>query len=664
VRIVDDADEGFAAAGAWRADTSSGLGGGRHVGGTGAGSAEWTFPNVMPGYRYRVAATWTPTHERAAPATFTISDRLDESTVRVAVAVTVDQSRAPEDLAEDGGSWETLGPPVLVRGTTLSVRLTGEVAAPVADAVRIERVGDWQAPVGIPTPDFGISQSHMAYARPGCTYDYGSGPEAYRIGRDGPYTHYVDVGSGEATDKDNPFGTPERPRKSLPRDLPAGSVVEVHGGPYLGGWHISARASAERPVFVRGASPERRPEVRANIAMTGCYVVLENVLQTGQKDITVSPSADETAHHVAVRRCELIGQRKLQTGSALIAFGQEGLDVHHVVFYGNRIFGQGDSEDPSETDRHGIAVTRHTNNVWVVDNHVSFSQADALQINGWANESTHHVYVGRNCFHDDGENAVDIKEASDVIVSRNLMYGYRHVSGAAFNAHRDDGGVFGPRNVWVLFNEIHDAYDGIVSMGIKGDFHVIGNVIHHVEDAGVKGWSDGRRQVWSNTIFSARRGIAYSGTEAIDIADNVIAEMTGGGDHVYVSDPEAAAASTMSNNLLHQPGGTPSIRWGRRVYHDLDAFEERTGKGAGCLDAPPRFVDPAKGNFRLQGDSPAIDAGLSMRHLTDLFEHIHGLSIATDADGRARPQGRAVDLGAYEAPSANAVPAQLITVAP
>lgn len=54
----------------------------------------------------------------------------------------------------------------------------------------------------------------------------------------------------------------------------------------------------------------------------------------------------------------------------------------------------------------------------------------------------------------------------------------------------------------------------------------------------------------------------------------------------------------------------------------------------GITDA--RFVDPGNGDFRLQADSPAIDAGVS----------IQGFNI--DRQGTTRPQGNAWDLGAYE----------------
>src|SRR5262249_297970 len=50
----------------------------------------------------------------------------------------------------------------------------------------------------------------------------------------------------------------------------------------------------------------------------------------------------------------------------------------------------------------------------------------------------------------------------------------------------------------------------------------------------------------------------------------------------------------------------------------------------------PKFADPAAFDFHLRSGSPAVDAGIALS------------GVATDYDGRVRPRGGRVDIGAYE----------------
>ena len=58
--------------------------------------------------------------------------------------------------------------------------------------------------------------------------------------------------------------------------------------------------------------------------------------------------------------------------------------------------------------------------------------------------------------------------------------------------------------------------------------------------------------------------------------------------------------------------------------------------GIGNLSVDPKFESPSSGNFRLKSDSPLIDRG----------KIING--VKSDFDGKARPSGKSVDIGAFE----------------
>ena len=115
----------------------------------------------------------------------------------------------------------------------------------------------WQPPIGIPAPEFGISETYRMYddpakRNPDLTYTQNA--------EGGYYTHYVDNTDPNATDSGNPYGTAGCPRNTIPRALPAGSVVEVHNGANANGFGkalIDGVGTAERPIFVIGVGMPR-----------------------------------------------------------------------------------------------------------------------------------------------------------------------------------------------------------------------------------------------------------------------------------------------------------------------------------------------------------------------------------------------------------------------
>ena len=73
------------------------------------------------------------------------------------------------------------------------------------------------------------------------------------------------------------------------------------------------------------------------------------------------------------------------------------------------------------------------------------------------------------------------------------------------------------------------------------------------------------------------------------------------------------------------------------AFSDIDQAEYGLPNSNDNISAPPLWVDPARGDFRLQLGSPCIDRGSGMTGLQ-----------ATDYDGNPRVAGATVDLGAFE----------------
>ena len=59
----------------------------------------------------------------------------------------------------------------------------------------------------------------------------------------------------------------------------------------------------------------------------------------------------------------------------------------------------------------------------------------------------------------------------------------------------------------------------------------------------------------------------------------------------------------MEYNLLYQTEEPAKIFWGG-TYSGVTAFQIATGKGTGCLETNPLFIDPTNGDFNLQDTSP------------------------------------------------------------
>lgn len=137
VATIDDGDAGFVLGGTWGAATTGYLGDSRaHLAGTGSSTATWKFNGLVAG-TYRVYATWVAGSNRASNAPYTIT------TGGVTLgSVAVDQRVAPAERNVSSAWWKNLGD-FSISGTSLWATLSDAADnRVVADAVRIERVGN------------------------------------------------------------------------------------------------------------------------------------------------------------------------------------------------------------------------------------------------------------------------------------------------------------------------------------------------------------------------------------------------------------------------------------------------------------------------------------------------------------------------------------------
>lgn len=220
------------------------------------------------------------------------------------------------------------------------------------------------------------------------------------------------------------------------------------------------------------------------------------------------------------------------------------------------------------------------------------------------------------------------------------------------------------------------AFD--ITMGTGGIVEMIGLSITDSDMAIHAGGGNGIFKIRNSYMYRNNVGISGWGHVSFDIVNCLIVQNQLGFQHTYYGNDSSIINSTFADNATGI-SFTPSYGTSSKLdifnsilrdqvtgttenpvylnYCNYDPTKLGTNVTVqdGCQTGDPLFVDMINSNYRLQPESPCIDAGTSAGAPGD------------DIEGVTRPQGAGYDMGAYEfggtpnvSPTADAGPDQIV----
>ncbi len=222
----------------------------------------------------------------------------------------------------------------------------------------------WEAPIGIPIPSFGITQTYRMYDTEGsrnAALTYNLSPDA------GYYTHYVDSTHGSATNTDNRYGSPSMPRSSPPPDLPSGVLLKSTTSRLpADGTSLPCLAKAHRlcrSSFAVLVHPAVASILDVGYYGNAAYIIVEGIkfangAALGRQDGIVFEN-----NHICIRGCEFTNS----TGTSVTSWTDNGLS--DIVFYSNVIHDNGiwdPNKAEGDQDYHGIGIGAKGTRIWAI----------------------------------------------------------------------------------------------------------------------------------------------------------------------------------------------------------------------------------------------------------------------------------------------------------
>jgi hypothetical protein len=384
----------------------------------------------------------------------------------------------------------------------------------------------------------------------------------------------------------------------------------------------SPTASASTPLF----RLDKAWWMVEDLRLKGTGISGAAVVRVGPDNPTTVDPNNNPAHHIVLRG---LVTKYGGTAKAFISFDGASSASLLDSSLGENLDADGRPAELSDTnDHHGIEVINKARKIYVRNNNSYGHNGDSFQCGEGANSTNGpmHVTVDANRFHQDEENAVDIKGCQYVTVRANKLYGYypprfmaRAPHGDAIVIHFSQGASAGQPAVGVLI-EANRLWDNsrAINLDAKVDKVVIRrNLIFDATTnfcgigAGIQARAK-NTEIYHNTLDTIPAPQTRPGTGCPGWSSSERAALRL---NPPAPAPPAKARAVVWNNII----ANTDLPWRNELPtgSELDSlanlFDEIPAGGLppGSVTPPadPRFVDnPRKNDYFTRQGSPARDA--------------------------------------------------------
>ncbi len=486
-----------------------------------------------------------------------------------------------------------------------------------------------------------------------------------------PLYYYIDNSDGNATDTNNTYGYPDKPRLTVPEGaFTAGTVTKVGGGGAeytIGGdgrWELTYTGSSSNPCFFVGFGASD-PVFNRELRLIGCsHLIIDGIKCNRPQGANITVHGSQYWEFLTVRNNTFVGDESDNSGSVISCDGgaQQATKPKGMVVYNNSISNYGENTmTAGENDIHAFKPTQNVTDIWYIGNVATNLGGDCIQV-GSANtpilDRVERVYIARNDMSNTLENAVDIKSCSDIIISQNTIYDFNRVNTGTADTEvaviiHDD-----PDWVTCVANKISASGLGIQCTG-GTNIHTVCNEIYDITPVGtydsetafgsgvcihMRGGTNGYHV--NNTMYDYSKGFQFGGTIAAQLYNNIFSSRNRpDGYEVMHANANGYLSSDEDYNLFYNPVNSTEM-WRAGTSETLAEYQSSTSQEANAKTTDPEFSSPPS-DFSIGASSGALDSGTVSQMYSD-FEARYGSDIAFDIKELARPQGASWDIGANE----------------